>query len=155
MAFLDFIKYRQSGQQQPVDQSAQQPKPETAKEMYSRQAELERTGQKSVQQMPVAEKSQASALGARLDKATQHIQQNAPSQTPAPADGTSGPEPMRQNMTGQDKAAPNLSPTSAQMGQTANEKTAAAPSQGETGNTQQPGRQTSQTMARRPPSWER
>jgi len=154
MAFLDFIKNR-DGQRPAAEQQSQQQKPENAKEAHILKDAQDKAALKPVQQLPEAEKSQARDLGARLDKATQHIQQNAPVQTPAPTDSTSSPEPMRQNMTGQDKTAPDLSPTSAQMGQVGHEKEAAAPSQGEAGKTQQPGQQTSQTMARRPPSWER
>jgi hypothetical protein len=154
MALLDFIKNR-DGQRPAAEQQSQQQKPENAREMHVLKDAQDKAALKPVPQMPEAEKLKAQELGARLDKATQHIQQNAPTHTPAPADSTSGPEPMRQNMTGQDKTAPDLSPTSAQMGQVGHEKEAAAPSQEQAEKTQQPTQQPSQTVARRPPSWER
>jgi hypothetical protein len=112
MAFLDFVKNRQD--QQSAQQTEQ--KPETAKAMY-------------IQQLSDADRSQSKELGARLDKATQHIQQDTQPGAAAPADGTGSPEPMRQKMTAQDKAAPSLSPTSGQMGTPASEKDATQPSQ--------------------------
>lgn len=142
MALLDFIKNRQ---QQPAEASQQ--KPETAKEMYSREASEGRAGQKPVEQIPDNAKSAARDLGARLDNASQPIQQTGPAQASAP-EGASGPEPMRQKMTAQDKDAPELSPTSGQMGQTANEKEA-APAQESSEKSQRP------TIARPTPSWER
>jgi hypothetical protein len=148
MAFLDFIKNRQ----QSAAEQTQQQKPETAKEMYSRQAEQETAGQKPVQQLPDAEKSQARELGARLDKATQHVRQDAAPETPARADSTSSPEPMRQKMMAQDEQAPALSPTSAQLGQTANEK---SPSPATSEKTPEQSQQRPQTIARSTPSWER
>jgi hypothetical protein len=141
MSFLDFIKNRQQAEQE----QASQPKPETAKEMYSRQAEQESAGRNAVAQIPDADKAQAKELGARLDKATQHIQQGASSSPEAPADGASSPEPMRQNMTAQDKEAPALSPTSGQRGAVEHEQESPAPSQGSR----------PQTIARTTPSWER
>lgn len=154
MAFLDFIKNRE-GQRPAAEQQSQQQKPENAKEWHARKDAQDVAAQKPVQQLPEADKLQAKELGARLDKATQHIQPNAPAHVPAPADSTSSPEPMRQKMTGQDKTAPDLSPTSAQMGQVGHEKEAAAPSQEQAEKTQQPTQKPNQTMARRPPSWER
>ena len=148
MAFLDFIKNRQ----QPGAEQSQQQKPETAKEMYTRQAEQERAGQKPVQQLPDSEKSQARELGARLDKATQHLRQDAAPQTPARADSTGSREPMRQKMMAQDEHAPALSPTSAQRGQTANEK---SPSPATSEKTPEQSQQRPQTIARPTPSWER
>jgi len=63
---------------------------------------------------------------------------------------------MRQNMTSQDKAAPALSPTSAQQGKTANEQDGPAPSEDASSKSQESSQeQTRQTIARRPPSWER
>jgi hypothetical protein len=150
MAFLDFIKNRQAQQQ-----SVAQPKPETAREMYSRQAEQVRTTQKPVQQMSDAEKMRAREAGARLDKATQHLRQSAPAQTLTPSDSASGPEPMRQNMTGQEREAPALSPTTAQLGQTANEKGVPEHSQEERTNAPAKTQNRPQTIARTRPSWER
>src|SRR5579859_4501115 len=145
MAFLDFIKNRE-GQRPVAEQQSQQQKPENAREAHILKDAQDKAALKPVQQMPEADKSQARELGARLDKATQHIQQNTPALTSAPADSTSSPEPMRQNMTGQDKAAPDLSPTSAQLGQVGHEKEAAAPSQEQAQKTRQPAQQPNQTV---------
>ena len=41
MAFLDFMKNRNAAQQQSVANKPQEQKPETAKEMHTRQAALE------------------------------------------------------------------------------------------------------------------
>jgi hypothetical protein len=125
MAFLDFVKNRQD--QQSAQQTEQ--KPETAKAMYTREDAEGRAAQKPIQQLSDADRSQSKELGARLDKATQHIQQDTQPGAAAPADGTGSPEPMRQKMTAQDKAAPSLSPTSGQMGTPASEKDATQPSQ--------------------------
>jgi hypothetical protein len=105
--------------------------------------------------MSDVEKSRARELGARLDKATQHLRQSAPAQTPTPSDSASGPEPMRQRMTGQDREAPALSPTTAQMGQTAREQEAGTPSQEQRPSTPAKTQSRPQTIARTRPSWER
>jgi hypothetical protein len=154
MALLDFIKNR-DGQRPAAEQQSQQQKPENAKEWHNRRDAELTAAQKPIREISEVDQSKARELGARLDKATQEIQQNAPASTPAPADSTSSPEPMRQNMTGQEKSAPDLSPTSAQLGQTANEKAAAAPPQPEAEKTQQPGPQAGQSKTQRPPTWER
>ena len=154
MGFLDFIKER--GQRPSAEQQSQQQKPETAKEMNTREAAQERPAQKSVAQISDADKSYARELGSRIDQAAQDIQQKAPAQTQAPEDGTGSPEPMRQNMMSQDKAAPALSPTSAQQGKTSNEQDGPAPSEDASSKSQESSQeQTRQTIARRPPSWER
>jgi len=149
MAFLDFIKNRQ---QQSVEQPTQ-PKQETAREMYAREAQQDTAGQRSVAQLPDVDKAQARELGERLDKATQSIRQDTGA-GPAPADTTGSPEPMRQNMMSQDKSAPDLSPTSAQRGSVTHEQEASVPSQEES---QSPVRESQrpQTIARPAPSWER
>jgi hypothetical protein len=153
MAFLDFINNRQGQRpaaEQQSQQQSQQQKPETTREMNVPQS------QKSVAQIPDSEKSKARELGARIDTLAQNAQQKAPAQTQAPEGGASGPEPQRQMMTGQDKAAPALSPTSAQRGTPATEKDAPAPSQDTSSqSTERSQEQTRQTIARRPPSWER
>lgn len=153
MALLDFIKNRQSQEQ--TSQQSQQQKPETAREMYSRQAQQEQTGQTKVEQLSQADKSAAKELGARLDKATQHIRQDAANQATAPTDGAASPQPMRQNMLQQDHAAPSLSPTSAQRGQTQEEARGNAPAQEGSQSERQATQQRPQTISRTTPSWER
>lgn len=115
MALLDFIKNRQASEQPPVADKSQQQKPETAKEMYTREAANEKTARKPVEHMPEDAKAQVRETGALLDKATRHMNSDrSPAQ--APAGSSESPEASRQNMTHQDKAAHDLSPTSAQKG---------------------------------------
>jgi hypothetical protein len=151
VAFLDFIKNRQAQQPSAADQSEVQ-KPETAKEMDSREAVQDQGAPKPMQQMPPDQQAKVEQIKAKLQSATQHLGQDASSTSPAPADSTSSPQPMAQKMTNQDKAAPALSPTSAQAGISPSQEN--APSQETPAKTQEPsGRQ--QTMARTTPSWER
>lgn len=155
MGLLDFIKNRQ-GQSQATEQQSQQQRPETAKEMYTRQAAQERASQKPEPQIADAEKSKAKELGGRIDIVAQGTQQIAPAQTPAPQGGASSPEPQRQMMTGQDKVAPPLSPTSAQLGKAAKEQDAPAPSQDAAAKSQERSQeQARRTIARTTPSWDR
>ena len=153
MALLDFIKNRQA-QQQSKEQAAQ-PKPETARNMYARQGEQERASSRPMDQMPPQQQAKVEEVKAQLQKATQHLDQQAPANAPAPADATASPQPMRQNMMAQDKAAPAQSPTSAQLGQTANDKCPSAPSREGQSRTQESSQQRAKTMARTTPSWER
>jgi len=154
MALLDFMNKRKAAQQQSVANKSQEPKPETAKEMYTRQAGQEQTA-RPLDRMPPDQQAKVEGIKASLQKATQHIDKSAHSPSAAPADGNGSREAMRQNMTGQDKTAPALSPTSAQSGTTAEKNT---PGQlNETpAKTQEkaPGR-AQQTVPRPKPSWER
>src|ERR1700728_630123 len=118
MAFLDFIR---NSQEQSADQSSQSQKPETAREMYAREVGQGAPGQRTVGELPEAAREQAREIGARLDKATQHLRQDAAAPSPAP-ESTGSPEPMRQSMMGQDNPAPALSPTSAQRGAVGHEQ---------------------------------
>jgi hypothetical protein len=150
MAFLDFIRNRQ---EQSADQSSQSQKPETAREMYSREAGQGAPGQRAVGELPESAREQAREIGARLDKATQHLRQDSAAPSPAP-ESTGSPEPMRQSMMGQDNAAPALSPTSAQRGAVAHEQESPAPSREESQSIARDS-QRPQTIARPTPSWER
>jgi hypothetical protein len=157
MGFFDWIKNRQAGQQQSVANTAQAEKPETAKQMYTRQAAEEKANAKPLEpQISQAHHAEAKDAGRLFDKATQQLQQSPSSQPSAPSDGAGSPEPMRQKMMNQDQSSPALSPTSAQKGTPATEKSAATPSneppakQPEKSAPQRP-----QTVPRRPPSWER
>jgi hypothetical protein len=153
MAFLDFINNRQ-GQSPAGEQQAQEQKPETAKQMYAREAAQDTASRKPEPQIPDAEKSKARELGARIDSVAQDAQQKAPAPAQAPEGGTSTPAAERQMMTGQDKAAPALSPTSAQKGTPATEKDASS-QDASSQSKERSQEQTRQTIARRPPSWER
>ena len=159
MAFLDFIKNRQASQQPAVAEKTQGPKPETAKEMYTREAKEPGANGKSFAQLPPEKQADVASIKADLAKSTQTNQQAAPSNTPAAAEGSGSPQAMRQNATNQDKAAPSQSPTSAQMGSTQVEKKTAAPSQEPAGTPSKPSPTPAsprpQTLPRPRPSWER
>jgi hypothetical protein len=153
MALLDFIKNRK---QQPSTEQTQNQKPETAKQMYAREAAQDRANQKPEPQIADAEKVKAKELGARIDAVAQETQQKVPAQTPAPESGASSPEPQRQMMTAQDKVAPSLSPTTAQAGTPAAEQEKNALAKGSPAQSQQKSQEPPKpTIARRPPSWER
>ena len=142
MGFLDFIKRRNASEQQAVAEKPQSPKLETAREMYAREAAHEKA--KPIEQMSTDQTAKVDAIKATLERATRH-QGAGDGPSPALAGGTTSPQPMRQNMTGQDRAAPGLSPTSGQVGQPATEKSVQP--------AKTPERQ--QTVPRTRPSWER
>ncbi len=111
MAFLDFIKNRD---QQPAQQAA---KPETAKEMYSREAAQEKANRID----PTPEQvEKAQKIGETLRKATQHIGNDNAPQADASSNGSqSSPAAEMQKQNGQDKAQAALSPTDNASGKTA------------------------------------
>ena len=80
---------------------------------------------------------------------TQGMGQDVSSSAPAPADAPANPHPMMQVLMNQDKAAPELSPTSAQVRTRATEHDAPSAAAQDTPQEQ------AKTVARRPPSWER
>jgi hypothetical protein len=102
--------------------------------------------------MPPDQQAKVETIKARFEKATQHADKSAQSPSPMPADDTGSREALRQNMTGQDKPVPALSPTSAQAGQPATEKNTPAPSN-ETQEKQSGS--VPPTLPRPRPSWER
>jgi hypothetical protein len=147
---------RNASQQQPVAGNAQIQKPETAKEMYSRESAQEKANAKALGQMPPDQRAKVDRIKAALEKATQHIDRSATVPSPAPADNAGSPAAVRQNMTGQDKTAPALSPTNTETGKTVTDKRAVAPSNTPAAKTHdRPPSRPSQTIPRRPPSWER
>jgi anti-sigma28 factor (negative regulator of flagellin synthesis) len=149
MAFLDFMKNRQAGQQQSSADKAQQQKPETAKETHTPHDSQAKASQQRVDQMPADQKAKVEEIKGTLQKATQHMDRGSKAPSSAPADGATSPQPMRQNAMSQDKTAPPLSPTSAQKGTPATEKEQSSP------KPQEKPSQRPQTLPRRPPSWER
>ena len=147
MAMLDFIKNRQSQQQQ----TAEQPKPETAKQMFTREAGEERANQKPLQ---LTEKQEASVKEANglFRQASDSKEQVTP--TPAPSGGATDPQqPMVQPSMNQDKAAPDMSPTSAQAGGREKQQGVSVSDAPTPTPTPSPGRGPSPT--RTLPSWER
>ncbi len=148
MGFLSFIKERQTQQPQEEQQSQQQ-KTETAKQMYSREAVEQAGGTKPVSLTPAQEASAKEAAGL-FRQGTQATVEVTPAPTPTPGDGASNQQPMKQNMMGQDKEAPALTPTSAQAGRSVSEigPPAATPDKPEpSGN--------NKGRTPEPPSWER
>lgn len=153
-AMLDWIKNRNASQQQSTAEKSQDAKPETAKQMYTREATRETANQKPLTQMPPEQQAKVDAIKETLAKATQHMDKNTPTSAPAPGGGSESPEAARQKMSQQDKAAPALSPTDASAGNTVSEKTQSAPQQSPKAPQNTPG-QTSPTLPRPRPSWER
>ena len=140
MPFLDFIKNRNVSQQQSVANKPQDQKPETAKEMNSREAAQEKAAEKPI--TPEI-KAQADRAMATINKASQHLQ---PQPAPAAPDGGS-PAAQLQKQNHQEEAQPALSPTDGAAGKTAAQDKEKAP--------EKPVSRNPQTVPRRPPSWER
>jgi hypothetical protein len=144
MSILDFIKNRQTQQQS----AAPQTQPETAKQMYAREATQDKAAAKSLSQLPADQKSKLAEVRTELQSHTIGQAPSANSLSSAPADATANPQPMRQASMQQDNAAPALSPTTAQAAARESEKPSVAPSQTKS-------QEQAKTMARRPLSWER
>jgi hypothetical protein len=120
MGFLSWIQNANAKRQRPV---AEKPlTPENARQLYAREAAQEKSNRKPIDTMPPDQQTKVDKIKATLERATQHIDRNALTPSPAPADTTGGREAARQNMSGQEKTAPALSPTSSQAGKTAQEK---------------------------------
>jgi hypothetical protein len=142
MAFLDFVRNRQESQQQSVAQTSREQKPETAKEMYTRQDAQEKTAASK----PITPeiKAQADRAMATMNKASEHVQ--SPAKRTAPETG-SAPQAQLQNQSRQDETQEALSPTDGASGKTALQDKEKAPEKAP--------QRAPQTMPRRPPSWER
>lgn len=113
MAILDFLKNHQASQQQPVAEKSQEQKPETAKQMYGRQAAQEKAHQKPMSEMPPDQKAKVEAIKEKLESSTQQTERNDKPLSHPSKDSGEGPEAARQKLNAQDKTAPALSPTSA------------------------------------------
>jgi hypothetical protein len=146
MGMLDFIKNRGSRQQPP-----EQAKPETAKQMYTREAAQEKPSARAINDLSAGDKASLSKAQELFAKGTRQAQESPA--MPAPqAEGATAPQPMAQMSMNQDKSAPALSPTSAQQGTRAHEQESPASAKQNPSPSQE---QAKPTMARRPPSWER
>jgi len=141
MALLDFIKNRQESQQHSAAQTTQEQKPETAKEMYTRQDAQEKTASKSI--TPEI-KAQADRAMTTMNKASEHVQ--SPAKRTAPETG-SAPQAQLQNQSRQDKSQEALSPTDGTAGKTA--------VQGKEKTPEKAPQRAQQTVPRTAPSWER
>ena len=107
--------------------------------MYTRQASEEKAAQRPI--TPEI-KAQADRATAAMEKATQHQQAHS---APAPEGSTNTAHLQNQNQ--QEKTQAALSPTDDAKGKTATQEKAPAP--------EKTTERTQQTIARRPPSWER
>ena len=145
MAFLDFISNRDG--QQPVAEQPSQKQPETAKQMYTRQAE-EQAAAKPSELVTRGQQERLAEAQALYSKGTQEPPSPTPPPAPAPAGGTANPQPMQQQMMGQETVAPDLSPTSAQASARAQDV------EGPSAPASTPAK-SQQTVARPTPSWER
>ena len=154
MALLDFIKNRE-GQRPVAEQQSQQQKPENAKEWHTRKDAQDKAALKPLDQIKPEHQARVETIKTELQKSTQHQEKTAPAPAPAPEDATASPQPMQQKMMSQDKAAPDLSPTSAQKGTKAMDQEAPAASGQGQSKTQEKSADQAKTIARRPPSWER
>jgi hypothetical protein len=146
MAFIDWVKNR--GKEQSNAPEKPQQKPETIHELTARRDKEDKANIKPMSQLSPDQQARVDEVKTRMEKATSHLQPNASTPAPAPADSNASPQAMRQNMMNQDKAAPDLSPTSAQSGTTtpAKEKETPAPTPEPTPPPKAPSRS---------PSWER
>ncbi|HTR34979.1 MAG TPA: hypothetical protein VMH80_03705 [Bryobacteraceae bacterium] len=151
MAFLVFLKKRQ---QQTAQPKPQQPKPETAKQMYTREA-AQQPRQNALESLSGAERGRLDEIKARIEKATQHAGHDSPAREASVADTPVTQQPMRQNMTAQDKSTPAMSPTSAQAGMTSVESGASVRPTATPKVQQKTSQKPQQTIARPRPSWER
>jgi hypothetical protein len=147
MAFLDFIKNR-GGQGQAVEQQSQQQKPDVSQDI-SAKAAPDNSAAKPTDYVRPEQQARLAEAQALYSKGTQQPEQMTSAPGPMPAEGATDPQPMRQNMMSQDKAAPDLSPTSAQAG------TRALEVDGPSAPTPTPAKSQQQTIARPSPSWER
>jgi hypothetical protein len=107
MALLDFIRTRN----QPSAEQTEQPRQESAKQMYTRQAAEEQAAPRPSEMVRPGQQAKAAEAKALFDKAAQQPQSATPPPTPAP-EGASNPQPMQQQGIGQERAAPEMSPTS-------------------------------------------
>jgi len=146
MALLDFIKNR-GGQSQAAEQQSQ-PQTETAKQMYTREAAEEKVNAKAPDHgMTSEQRAIMSDVQAKLQSQSAQPSQ-APTPTPAP-EGAANPQPMQQQGIADDRAAPEMSPTSGLASSRAQDV------EGPSAPTSMPTKSQQQTIARPAPSWER
>jgi hypothetical protein len=120
MSFLDFIKNRGQAASAPVNEQVG-PGPETAKQMYTREAAQEKTGTPSVKNLSPEQLAEARDIGSQLLQPTTPPEPTSPAPstfapTEAPSGATDNQQPMKQLSMNQEKGAPALSPSSAQLG---------------------------------------
>ena len=147
MAFLDFIKNR-DGQRPIAEQQSQQQKPDVSQDVTAKVAQ-EQSAPRPSELVRPGQQARLAEAQALYSKGTQEMPQPTSAPAPAPEGGATNPQPMRQPMTGQERVAPDMSPTSAQASARAEDvERSSAP-------THTPARSQQQTVARPAPSWER
>ena len=144
MALLDFIKNR--GSQSPAAEPQSQP--ETAKQMYTRQAAEEQAAPRPSDMVRPGQEAKVAEAQALFDKVAQQPQSPTPPPTPAP-EGAANPQPMQQQGIGQERVAPEMSPTSSLASARAQEV------QGPSSPSPTLAKSQQQTVSRPAPSWER
>jgi hypothetical protein len=153
MAMLDFIKNRQ--QQKPQNQPQQSQKPEPTKNVAAEQSAHEKATA-MVNQMKPQERARVEEVKTNAEAYLKEVNQNtAPAPAPASADGASSPQPMAQKMMSQDKAAPELSPTSAQKGTRATEQEAPRQTEDKQAQVEKNTQERSRQERAKGQSWER
>jgi hypothetical protein len=115
MAFLDFMKERAQGQQ-PVAQTSQEQKPETAKQMYSREGAQEQATQKPVERMPEPAKQEAVDAARPAAKLMEQATSHESKTQDAPGGHADGKEALMHNQSGQEKSQEAMSPTDSHRG---------------------------------------
>ena len=143
MGFITWIVNRRK--EAPADKPQPQPQ-ENAKQMYAREAGREKANQKSINELPADQRSQVEEIKEKLDASTKHIAGNYQSLPQATQASGDSPEAAQQKMSGQNKAAPAQSPTSAQAGKTEKETPSRQPEKAP---------ERPQSVPRHKPSWER
>jgi hypothetical protein len=147
MAFLDFIKNRQTGRERVVAERPQQETTGAAKEHFARQDAADKAGLRPVQQLSGDQKKQVEAIKKALSRyAPDRQEQVAPE---ASTNSGGSPEALRQNQSGQECVAPAESPTTVHQGKSEPDSVPSkAPAE-------KPRKPQTPTVPRRPPSWER
>jgi hypothetical protein len=122
-----------------------QPQAENPKQMFTRQAAEEGRNVRPFDQMTPEQKAKVEAIKERLEKVISPSPDGDPPKSPG--GGAAVPQAVRQNMSGQENAAPALSPTGTHKGQPGTEtKPKAQP--------EKPAERP-KTVPRPAPSWER
>lgn len=143
MALLDFIRNRDSQRS-----AGEQQKTEVSQDISSKPTQ-EQTAAKPTEYVRPDQHARLAEAQALYSKGSQDAAQTTPAPTPAPQEGATNPQPMRQQMTGQETVAPELSPTSAQASARAQDV------EGPSAPAPTPAKSQQQTVARPTPSWER
>ena len=137
--FIEWIKNRNAARQQSVAEKPQERKPETAQEMYTREAAQQRASEKPI----------TPEIKAQADRAAGAFREGMqrPSQSrPAAPESSGSPTAQLQKQDGQEKTQAALSPTDGTAGKTPSQEVLKKVEK----TTERP-----KTVPRTPPSWER